>query len=399
MFRPAAIAEWIWALGGAVLLVVTGLLSPAAFMRAVGRGTDVYLFLTGMMVLAELARREGVFDWIAGRAVAAANGSRRRLFVLVYGVGIIVTTVLSNDATAVVLTPAVAAVVRKARAEPVPYLLACAFIANAASFVLPISNPANLVVFAARMPPLAAWLRTFSLPSLAAIGATFLLLLLVSRADLRGTIDTDIDAAALSANGRIALSGIGATALALIVASALGAPLGIVTCLAGAAVFGAVLLRDRRAGFDVVRTVSWSVLALVAGLFVLVEGIERTGFLQLTRAAVDATGMWPAALGVLGAGGVTALVTNAVNNLPAGLIAGSSLTALHGHDALRSAVAIGIDLGPNLSVTGSLATVLWLIALRRERIEISALTFLRVGALVMPVALVLALESLLVTVR
>ncbi len=123
-------------------------------IAAIGRGTDVYLFLTGMMVLAELARREGVFDWVATCAVRAARGSRMRLFALVYAAGIAVTTVLSNDATAVVLTPAVAVAVRKAKAEPLPYLLACAFIANAASFVLPISNPANLVVFAGEIPAL-----------------------------------------------------------------------------------------------------------------------------------------------------------------------------------------------------------------------------------------------------
>lgn len=72
---------------------------------------------------------------------------------------------------------------------------------------------------------------------------------------------------------------------------------------------------------------------------------------------------------------------------------------MHGHTALRSAVAIGIDLGPNLSVTGSLATVLWLIALRRERIDVTGWTFLRAGALVMPPALILAVASVLLTNR
>jgi arsenical pump membrane protein len=138
---------------------------------------------------------------------------------------------------------------------------------------------------------------------------------------------------------------------------------------------------------------------LVAGLFVLVQGMERTGLLDLTRDAARAMASWPATLAVLGAGGSTALASNVINNLPAGLIAASSVAALHGHDAVRVAVAIGIDLGPNLSVTGSLATVLWLIALRRESIEIGAWSFLRVGALVMPPALLLALESLALTSR
>ena len=96
------------------------------------------------------------------------------------------TVLLSNDATAVVLTPAVYAATRAAKVEPLPYLFVCAFIANAASFVLPISNPANLVVFGKQMPPLSDWLRAFALPSLAAIVATYLALRLTQRRALDG---------------------------------------------------------------------------------------------------------------------------------------------------------------------------------------------------------------------
>ena len=144
LFRPRGWPEAVWACLGAVILVLFGLLplSPAA--TAIAKGSDVYLFLTGMMLLSELARREGVFDWLASLAVKAAKGSPRRLFLLIYLVGTAVTVFLSNDATAVVLTPAVYAAVKKAGTKALPYLLICAFIANAASFVLPISNPANL---------------------------------------------------------------------------------------------------------------------------------------------------------------------------------------------------------------------------------------------------------------
>src|SRR6202012_4008770 len=123
-----------------------------------------------------MAREEGVFDWAAGIAASHARHSASRLFLLVYLVGIAVTALLSNDATAVVLTPAVLAAVRTARVNPKPYLLACALIANAASFVFPISNPANLVVFGNKMPALAQWLEIFFLPSIASIVVTFLCL-------------------------------------------------------------------------------------------------------------------------------------------------------------------------------------------------------------------------------
>jgi arsenical pump membrane protein len=397
--RPRNVPEWVWALLGATLLAAFGLVSLRDVAAAVGRGTDVYLFLAGMMILAELARREGIFDWVAGHAVRASQGSRARLFALVYGVGIVVTVVLSNDATAVVLTPAVAAAVRKAKAEPLPYLLACAFIANAASFVLPISNPANLVVFARAMPTLPRWLAAFALPSLFSIGATFVVLALISRRALPGRAESDVEVTDLHGGGRVILAGIGVTAVALITASALNAPLGATTCICSAIVFAIASLRERAAFSDVTRSVSWTVLILVAGLFVLVQGLENTGLLLVTQHLFERMAAWPPVASVLGAALVTSVASNVMNNLPSGLIAGSSLSAFQGHEAFRSAVAIGIDLGPNLSVTGSLATVLWLIALRREEIDINAWTFLRVGALVMPPALILAVSSVLLTAR
>jgi arsenical pump membrane protein len=399
LVRPRGIPEWVWALAGAVALALFGLVPLRDGGAAVAKGTDVYLFLAGMMVLAELARREGVFEWVASHAVTAARGSRFRLFALVYGVGTLVTIVLSNDATAVVLTPAVAAAVRRAKAEPLPYLLACALVANAASFVLPISNPANLVVFAGAIPSLPRWLAAFVLPSFLAIVATFGMLALLCRRDLRGDAQKDAPVPTLETNGWITIGGILLTALALVVASTVNAPLGLTTFICGAIVFGMAGMRDRSVVADVGRSVSWSVLALVAGLFVLVQGLETTGLLRFTREGLTAIATWRPVLADLGAAFVTAAASNAINNLPAGLIAGSSVAALHGHDALRSAVAIGIDLGPNLSVTGSLATVLWLTALRREKIDVTAWTFLRIGVWAMPVVLFLAVLGLAITTR
>src|SRR5712671_4054946 len=174
IFRPWRLPEAVWAVLGATALVGLGLLSWTAAWRAIGQGTDVYLFLTGMMLLAELARREGLFDWLAAHAAQASKGSPARLFGLVYIVGIVVTAFLSNDATAVVLTPAVYAAAKAAKAKPLPYLFICALIANAASFVLPISNPANLVLYDNHMPSLWPWLKQFAAPSAVAIIVTYI---------------------------------------------------------------------------------------------------------------------------------------------------------------------------------------------------------------------------------
>jgi arsenical pump membrane protein len=394
ILRPGKLPEAVWAVAGALALLVFGLLPFSTTLQAIIEGLDVYLFLTGMMLLSELARREGLFDTLAGWAVRHAGGSAARLFGLIYGIGVVVTVFMSNDATAVVLTPAVYAAAKKAGAKPLPYLFACALIANAASFVLPISNPANLVVFGQHMPPLLAWLRAFALPSLAAIVVTWGVLALLFRTELTPRVETLSDVPALSGTGRLAAMGIVGVVLAMLAASALGIALGAPTLVASVVAIAAVQASKREAPWPLLEHVSWSVLALVAGLFVLVAGVGRTGLIASLTEALHAAAHAAPRETAWGAGALVAFAANLLNNLPAGLVAGTAVNSGPVPDAVRSAIAIGIDLGPNLSVTGSLATILWLVALRREGEHVSAWQFLRVGAIVMPLALVAALACL-----
>jgi arsenical pump membrane protein len=387
LFRPKGWPEAVWACLGAVLLVVCGLLPIVQAGRAIGKGTDVYLFLTGMMLLAELARCEGVFDWLATLASRAAKGSRVWLFALVYLVGVVVTVFLSNDATAVVLTPAVYASVKRAKADPLPYLLICAFLANAASFVLPISNPANLVVYGKTLPPLIPWLRTFLLPSIFSIAATYVVLWWLSRHELRGPIADVTEATPLSPAGRRAAWGIVGTGVVLIVVSAFGMDLGLSTLLSALLTVIIATGFSLRVVKQLIRGFSWSVLPLVAGLFVMVEALDRAGALQLVGRLLRESSALPSLLGSLTASFAIAALSNLANNLPTGLLAGAAVQAAHVPNHIRDAVLIGVDLGPNLSVTGSLATVLWLIALRREGVQIGGWRFLKIGLLIMPPAL------------
>src|ERR1700735_2680076 len=107
LIRPRDIAEVYWVGGGALLLLILRLIPLRLAGRAAARGSDVYFFLIGMMMLSELAREHGVFDWLSSVALRGARGSYARLFLLIYAVGTVVTILMSNDATAVVLTPAI----------------------------------------------------------------------------------------------------------------------------------------------------------------------------------------------------------------------------------------------------------------------------------------------------
>jgi arsenical pump membrane protein len=392
--RPFRLPEAIWSLAGAVALVLFGLLPPGDALNGARKGIDVYLFLIGMMLIAELARQEGLFDYLAALAVDHARGSPQRLFLLVYAVGTAVTVLLSNDATAIVLTPAVYAATRVAGAAPLPYLFVCAFIANAASFVLPISNPANLVVFGDRMPHLFEWLREFALPSIMSIVVTYVVLRLTQHRALKAeNIELRVAHPKLGRGGRLTACGIAAIGTVLIGASALDVRLGLPTFICGGVTTAAVLTLSRQSPWPVLKGVSWSVLPLVAGLFVMVEALARIGAIARLNEMLGGVVVQSVPKAAWTVGVITALVDNVGNNLPVGLVAGSVAGSDHFPAQVLSAMLIGVDLGPNLSVTGSLATILWLLALRREKSHVGALDFLRLGLLVMPPALLAALAA------
>jgi arsenical pump membrane protein len=390
LFRPKDWPEAVWACLGATLIVLLRLISPAEAASAIAKGYDVYLFLAGMMLLADLARRQGVFDWLASLAIAASKGSANRLFGIVYAVGILVTVFLSNDATAVVLTPAVYTAVRRARVPALPYMFICAFVANAASFVLPISNPANLVMYGRQLPPLVPWLRTFAIPSVCAIAATYVALRWRSAHHLSGHVQDDEPGPSLTNNGRLALWGLGITALALIACSARGLELGLPTCALAVVTVLVSTRADTSAIRHIVSEVSWSVLPLVAGLFVIVQALNKAGAVHDIVSVLGRLAAMPAWAGALVAAFGVTVLCNVMNNLPAGLLTGSAIQAAHVASHVRDALLVGVDLGPNLSVTGSLATLLWLIALRRESEHVSAWTFLKMGFFVTVPALLLS---------
>lgn len=393
LVRPRNIPEVYWIGGGVLSLVLLRLIPLALAGHALLKAVDVCLFLIGMMLLSELAREHGLFDWLSAIAVRNARGSCVRLFTLVYIVGTVVTVFMSNDATAVVLTPAILTAVRKARVQPLPYLFVCALIANAASFVLPISNPANLVVFHNAMPPLGKWLMAFCIPSVLSILVTYVVMRWIFRHDLRATVVNDVELHALNGNGKLVLASLGLMVAALLTASAFGKDLGLPTCVVAVVITAVACLKERANPFVLAREISWETLALVGGLFILVDAMESIGAMRYTQQWLA----WAQHLGIVASEMITGfavgIANNLVNNLPLGLIAGSTLQSARAAAPIARAVMIGVDLGPNLSITGSLATILWLIALRKEKLEVTFWNFLKIGAVAMPIALLASLAG------
>ena len=398
MTRPFKLNEAVFALVGAGLLLLLGLISPVNAVTTLFSDWNTFFFFLGLMSLSALAEVAGFFDWLAILAARLAGSSAKRLFLNTFVLGCLISMFLSNDATALILTPIVYTLVTRLRLPVLPFLFACTFIADTASFLLPVSNPINIIVTSRFPLDLFTFLRLLLLPSLMVISVNIGVFFLLYRRQLQGRFDIKhlpaIETVIKSKSYfRYTCIVLGLVALAYIVASALQLPLSIVA-LSGALLLFAGALRWKQAtARDVGKQVSWSIFGFIAGMFIIVRALEGSGltaqFGQLLLHLSGNTRFGSVMVGTLGA----AFGTNLINNVPMAVVLNSALGGVqHVAPATQlgfvAATIFGCDLGPNLTTVGSLATVLWLLILRRRNIDVSGLDYFKVGILVTPLMLV-----------
>jgi arsenical pump membrane protein len=356
------------------------------------------------MVISAFAEEAGIFGALANAAARWGNGSSKKLYLAVFAVGATISVFLTNDATALILTPVVYALVTRLRLPVLPFMFACTFVADTASFVLPVSNPINIIIQGAFGSTLGTYLRYLLLPSVVAIclnGALFLWLFrrdLAARYELRQpTEDRTPNARLLSVSSCI----LGLISMAYIVGSLLQIPLSFVALGGGALMLAAVLLLGRLQPRAVTRKISWPIFLFIAAMFVVVRAVENLGFTAaFGNALIRLAGGRPFPTVLLVAAG-TAVGSNLINNVPMSLVMVSALHALPAnapaYHSLPFAAMLGADLGPNLTTIGSLATMLWLLILRRRGLEISTLQYFRLGVTFVPALILIC--SLLIWAR
>jgi arsenical pump membrane protein len=377
--RPKAVPEWVWAIAGAAAMLVFGLEPGAGALRAIAEQWNVLLFILGLMGISAAAECSGLFEWVADLVLERSGGSRRRLFVSLFLAGGALTTFLSNDATAIVFTPVVYRAVAKRGIDALPYLYACTFVADTASFGLPFSNPANLLVVP--RPGLASYALHLGPPMLAAVALNLAIFLWLFRNDVRGRYRVE-RAARLQPRAKRTLAAMLAIVAAYAGALVAGWPLGPVALCGAALALAAAGVAPRR----IAERIGWPTFVLLAGLFVLLDAVARAGVVGWALGALhDAARDGPLAT-ILAAAFGSALASNLLNNLPVAVISGA-VAAHAGSGWLRYALIAGVDLGPNLTTTGSLATILWLTILRERGLEVSPLEYLRLGLSVVPLML------------
>ena len=409
MLRPFKLDEARIALGGAALLLLLGLIAPLDALTVLLGDWNIFFFFLGMMTLSAMADAAGLFDWLAAKAAGLSAGSSRRLLLNTFLLGCLISMILSNDATALILTPIVYTLVTRLRLPVLPFMFACTFIADTASFLLPVSNPINIIVLTTFRLDLWTYLRLLLLPALVVISINIAAFFLLYRRQLRGTFDGKRLASASAAIRHPAYFRYTCTVLLLvavsyIIASALQFPLSIVAVSGAALLLAGALAWKQTTIRDTSKHISWSIFGFIAGMFIIVRAVELTNitalFGQLLLHLSGGSSFGAVMVGTAGA----SLGTNLLNNVPmAGGLTSALQSVQHAPAATRlgfiSATILGCDLGPNLTTVGSLATVLWLLILRRRNIDVSGLDYFKVGVVITPLMLVCGALTIWILLR
>lgn len=394
MIRPWRVNEAMVALAGAALLLILGLINPGTAISTLLNDWNTFFFFLGMMSLSALAEVAGLFDWLAVQAARLAGNSARRLFLNTFVLGCLISMILSNDATALILTPITYSLVTRLRLPVLPFLFACTFIADTASFLLPVSNPINIILLSKFPLDLWTFLRLLCLPCLLVISINIALFFLLYRRQLQGHFDMKRlpaleETIKHKSYFRYTCTVLVLVAVAYITASAAQFPLSLVALAGALALFIGALIWKQSTLQDVGKQISWSIFGFIGGMFIVVQAVESTGlttqFGQLLLHLSGGSSFGAVMVGTFG----SALGTNLINNVPMAVVLTSALqTTQHApimvQHAFIAASIFGCDLGPNLTTVGSLATVLWLLILRQRNLDVSGLDYLKVGIIVTP---------------
>lgn len=386
--RPFGISEGSWALGAAVIGLLTGLIGLGAAWASASTTIDVILFFGGLLLLTGVLAKAGAIELVIDQMERWSGESPRRLLVATIVLTALVTALFSNDAAALLVAPALIARLRRRQLPVAPYLLAVALIANAASLVLPISNPVNLLVVDRVHIPLSEYVAVVTPAALVGLVLAALLLVAMCWHRLPARSRPRVHSGARDSTLLKMLAGLlGALLLADLALGASRLPLGPATMAAGLLAAGIWGVHTRRSPFLLVSSIRWSLLPLVIGFAVLAAGLDHSRLLEVAAQNVTAGGT-ASPLVQFKVGAITAVTAALANNLPATFLVGSGLAASHHLTALAFSVIAGADIGPNLAPAGSLSTILIFAAARRHGDAAPWRGFLRSGWVLAPVGLI-----------
>lgn len=386
--RPRGLPEAVAAVPAAAVVILTGATSLADAWAEVEHLFPVVAFLAAVLVISELCDADGLFRYAGALMAAKSGGDAHRLLVFVFVLASLVTAVLSLDATVVLLTPVVFATASRMGVRPKPHAYATTHLANAGSLLLPVSNLTNLLAMSAAGLTFVSFAGLMVLPWLAVIGVEYIAFRIFFASDL-SIAATKPEPPDVPPLPRFSAAVLALTLAGFAVASFLHIEAAWVALAGALVMLVRALIRKQVTARDIPGFINLGFLAFVLSLGVVVTAVVNGG-LGAAIGMIVPSGH--DLLALLLWAGLAALLANVVNNLPAVLVL-LPFAAESGPGAVL-AVLIGVNVGPNLTYVGSLATLLWRRIVQAHDHETPIQEFTLLGLLATPIAIVVGVVAL-----
>ena len=384
------------ALLGGLLVIVLGVIDQHEAFDAID--LNVIFLLAGMMVIASIVARTGLFEWLALRSVRLAHGRPLRLLLILSLVTAVLSAFLDNVTTVVLIVPVTLSVARRLGVSPVPYLISQILASNIGGTATLIGDPPNILIGSAAGLDFNAFLINLGPVTLLVFIGFLLMAPLMFRRGLRvpelaREFAVESSEGAAITDRRLLVKSLGVVALTLLgflAHQALGLEPATIALL-GATVLMLIASVDPH---DVLREVEWKTLFFFIGLFVLVEGVVAVGLVSdMADALADFVG-GDATVASVGLLWFSALASAVIDNIPYTATAIPIVERLIETglpaDPLWWSLALGACLGGNLTIVGASANVVVVNTAAREGHRIGFVEFMRYGALVTLMSLVIS---------
>ncbi len=405
IWQPKGLQIGTTAVIGAIIALLIGVVSFTDVETVIGIVWDATLAFIGIIILSMVLDEIGFFEWAAIKMAKLSGGSGNKMFVYILLLGALVAAFFANDGAALILTPILLAKMKYLKMKPLAifaFLMAGGFIGDAASNPLVISNLTNIVTAGYFDIGFMEYVTHMFLPNLLSIVASIVILWVYFRKDIPLTVDVSQLPEPASVIKNMTMFKISWFFLALLM---LGYLIGdryhlpvSLFALGGALLFLAIANHYKAVKpIMTIKAAPWQVVWFSIGLYVVVYGLKNAGLTDVIASWIEMLSQQGKVIAVIGTGFLSGIISSIMNNMPTIMIMDIAIDKVGyaGNEALVYANILGSNLGPKMTPIGSLATLLWLHVLAQKGVKIGWGEYMKVGLVITPPVLFVALLGLL----
>jgi len=405
IWQPKGLQIGTTAVVGALLALLLGVVSFEDVITVTNIVWDATLAFIGIIILSMVLDEIGFFEWAAIKMAKLSGGSGNKMFVYILLLGAFVSAFFANDGAALILTPILLAKMKYLKMKPLPifaFLMAGGFIGDSASSPLVISNLTNIVTADYFHIGFFEYAKNMFLPNLLSIVASIAILWFYFRKDIPLKVDVSLLPEASSVIKNHTMFKLSWFFLALLmvgyfVGDYFHLPISLFA-LGGALLFLAIANHYKAVKpIMTIKAAPWQVVWFSIGLYIVVYGLKNAGLTNEVALWIESLQHQGEAVAVVGTGFIAAFMSSIANNMPTIMIMDIAIDHVGyvGNEALVYANILGSNLGPKMTPIGSLATLLWLHVLAQKGVKIGWGEYMKVGLVITPPVLFVALLGLL----